>query len=376
MKKEIEIIGTGPAGITAAINLVKKGFDVTIFEQHSEAGSRFHGDFQGLENWTSEEDSLTMLKRMGLDTSAFICHPYDELTVFDSNLKKTIFKSNRPFFYLVKRGAVEGSLDKSLVRTAKKLGVNIIYNKKITKIKDNTIVAIGPKTADVIAKGIIFKTNKKNMAAAILDKKLAPGGYAYLLVHEGYATIATCLFKDFKKDKEYLKRTIETFKKLFPDLDITDKKEFGGCGNFYFEKPVHEGGKYFVGESAGLQDCLWGFGMKYAIESGFLAAESISENKSYEDLLENKLLPMQRASLSNRLLYDKLGNIGYKVLIKKLSKDSTVQSLKKHFQPSFLKTMLFPIASRIYKTHLIDKGCHGEDCTCVWCNCGRNADCS
>lgn len=214
------------------------------------------------------------------------------------------------------------------------------------------------------------------MASAILDNKLASKGYSYLLVHEGHGTIATCIFKDFKKDKEFLKLTVDTFKKLYPDLDITEEKEFGGCGNFYFKKPVHEGGKYFIGESAGLQDCLWGFGMKYAVESGFLVAESISEDKRYEDLLEKKLLPMQRVSLSNRLLYDKLGNNGYKILINKLSKGNVIENLKKQTQPSFLKTMLFPIANKVYKTHLVDKGCHGEDCTCVWCGCGRNADCS
>ncbi|MBI5892882.1 MAG: NAD(P)-binding protein [Deltaproteobacteria bacterium] len=46
MAKEIEIVGAGPAGIVAAINLAKAGCKVTVYEEKSEVGHRFHGDFQ------------------------------------------------------------------------------------------------------------------------------------------------------------------------------------------------------------------------------------------------------------------------------------------------------------------------------------------
>src|SRR3989304_1869758 len=135
----------------------------------------------------------------------------------------------------------------------------------------------------------------EDTAAAILDDKLAPKGYAYLLIHRGKATMATCMFKDFKKEKECFEQTIEAFKNVFPSLDITDAKEFGGYGNFFFGKPVFENSKYYVGEAAGLQDCLWGFGMRYAMISGYLAARGIIENKDYEALIRDNLIPMQKA---------------------------------------------------------------------------------
>ncbi|MBI5875899.1 MAG: NAD(P)-binding protein [Deltaproteobacteria bacterium] len=66
MNKEIEIVGAGPAGLVAAINLAKAGCKVTVYEEKSEVGHRFHGDFQGLENWSSEEDAAVLLERLGI----------------------------------------------------------------------------------------------------------------------------------------------------------------------------------------------------------------------------------------------------------------------------------------------------------------------
>jgi len=37
-KEKIAVVGSGPAGLTAAVNLARKGFNVTIFEKHSKLG--------------------------------------------------------------------------------------------------------------------------------------------------------------------------------------------------------------------------------------------------------------------------------------------------------------------------------------------------
>ena len=67
MKKEqIHIIGAGPGGLVAAINLAKAGFPVIVYEMYYEAGKRFNHDFQGIENWSTEEDSQVCLSRMGI----------------------------------------------------------------------------------------------------------------------------------------------------------------------------------------------------------------------------------------------------------------------------------------------------------------------
>jgi len=44
--------------------LRKFGYKVNLYEQNSDVGFRFNGDFQGLENWSDEEDTLDFLKRI------------------------------------------------------------------------------------------------------------------------------------------------------------------------------------------------------------------------------------------------------------------------------------------------------------------------
>jgi len=42
-------------------------------------------------------------------------------------------------------------------------------------------------------------------------------------------------------------------------------------------RPVDRSGRLYVGEAAGLQDPAWGFGLRYALESGALAARCLLE---------------------------------------------------------------------------------------------------
>ena len=65
--KPIKIIGAGPAGLCAAINLARAGYSVTVFERNRDAGMRFHGDFQGIENWTTSEDLFTTLRNFSIN---------------------------------------------------------------------------------------------------------------------------------------------------------------------------------------------------------------------------------------------------------------------------------------------------------------------
>ncbi len=373
MKKEMEIVGAGPSGLVAAINLARAGYTVRVYEEKSDVGHRFHGDYQGLENWSTKEDVTLLLERIGIYKPGryFICHPYNELTVFDANLNQVMIRSDIPLFYLVRRGDAPGCLDRGLHEIAVEAGVQVVFGERVDRLERGGIVSIGPRAADAIAKGILFDTTMGDTAAVILDDRLATKGYAYLLIHNGKGTLATCMFRDFKRERECFERTVETFERIFPSLDITNKKEFGGYGNFFIGRHLYENGKYYTGEVAGLQDCLWGFGLRYAMVSGYLAAMSIIESSDYVSLLKKELLPMQRISLVNRFIYECLGNRGYTFFINWLAKGDTVTKVRSQYNPSRWKMLIYPFARWWHKSSLVDKGCHSEDCTCVWCKCKK-----
>ncbi len=369
--KIVHIIGAGPAGLTAAIQLAKLGYDPIVYEQHSDVGSRFHGDYQGIENWTTKEDARFFLQKIGIDVN-FMFAPFEQGTFWGPLLTPHNVKTKRPLFYLIERGAGLHSLDQGLKQQAIAAGVKIIWNKRLERLDaKNIIISSGPKAADVIAQGIVFETSHKDAYYGFLDDDIAPRGYAYLLVKNGRATFATCMFENFRDSKIYFNAALKALKNVV-SIDIDNPSEFGGYGNFFLPSPRRQGNKLFVGESTGFQDALWGFGLRYAMSSGFFAAVSIVTGENYEALCNEYITPFLKTSLANRWLYAHLGNRGYQKLLRRLaSSNDVLDILYKQHQYTFLKKFVYQIAKRSYHSRLIDKQCMHKDCDCVWCRCGR-----
>src|SRR5215211_9091382 len=80
-KGTIRILGAGPAGLTAAITLARAGRSVTVYERASDVGTRHHGDYEAIENWTTHDDLYSELATWGLQTN-FRCVPIHALTCF------------------------------------------------------------------------------------------------------------------------------------------------------------------------------------------------------------------------------------------------------------------------------------------------------
>lgn len=266
MKELINIIGAGPAGLASAIILRRHGFPVRVFEMSSDVGHRLNGDFQGLENWSSEKDITEILKGLGIEIN-FLCEPYYGGTVYAPDRKPVEIKSERPIFYLVKRGSMQGTLDMGLKEQALSLGVEIIFDHRLDKIEGKAIAGTGPKGADAVAVGITFNTSMQNTAVVVLDDNIAPKGYAYMLVNQGYGTMVTVLYRNYRKENEYFDRMLRFFEDNIKP-DIKNEKRFGCYGNFFLRESQVRHGMLYIGESAGFQDCLWGFGMRYALLSG------------------------------------------------------------------------------------------------------------
>ncbi len=202
----------------------------------------------------------------------------------------------------------------------------------------------------------------------------APKAYAYPLFNNGKATFATCLFEDFKNEKLYYERSLQRLKSVI-EIDIDEPKEFGGFVNFFNEPITIKDDKIlYVGENAGFQDALWGFGIKYAMLSGYYAAQSIIHRKDYYKLCEENIFSKLKTSLANRWLFAHLFNPGYSYLLNKIEKmDDIIPALRKHYNISLSKKLLYKIAKRWYKTRLIDKQCLHIHCDCVWCRHGKHA---
>ena len=159
------------------------------------------------------------------------------------------------------------------------------------------------------------------------------------------------------------------------NIDLQQAKEFGGFGNFFL--PSITTGKdniLYVGENAGFQDALWGFGIRHALTSGYLAAESIITGQPYEKLVQEQILPFLETALANRWVYARLGIKGYRFILKYLGKRDVIEVLRKHHQYTISKKISYLVARYWYRSRLIDKQCLHLNCHCVWCRCGKEAD--
>ncbi|KAF0143405.1 MAG: dehydrogenase (flavoprotein)-like protein [Nitrospirae bacterium] len=371
IKEPVNIIGAGPAGLTAGIVLRRHGFPVRVYEMSPDVGHRLNGDFQGLENWSSEKDITDLLREIGIETN-FLCVPYHRGIIYAPEMKPAEMKSERPIFYLVKRGTIPGTLDMGLKEQALSLGVEILFNHRLDKFDGKAIVGTGPKGADAVAVGITFETKMKDQAFAVLDDNIAPKGYAYLLVNQGYGTMVTVFYREYRRENEYFDRMMRFFKYTL-NPDIQNERKFGCYGNFFIWNTQVHHKKLYVGESGGFQDCLWGFGMRYAILSGYLAAKSLIEGSDYDMLWQRELKPMLETSLINRFLFERFGYSGYRYLARKFAKGNPCDFLRKHYNYSFFKHLLLPMAKKKYESKVKDTNCNHENCTCVWCKCGESA---
>ncbi len=362
----IEIAGAGVAGLAAAIKLAQAGCRVVLHEMHDKVGYRFDGDFQGLENWTEEEDVLNVLKEKGLTTD-FNVVPCQEGTLYGPSGKSYEVKTDRPLFYMIERGPGSGTLDSALLEQALSLGVEVRFKSRLEKMENEGILAIGPKAADAIAVGYHFGTDMSDGYWVICDDTLAPKGYAYLLVINGRGTVKSCMFSDFKNEKLYVKRTVEAFEKRV-GLKMQDPKPHGGYGNFRLPESAYSGRHPLVGEHAGFQDALWGFGMRLAIYSGILAAESLLCGKDYDRLWKKELKAQIETSIVNRALYDLIDNRFYDYFLALVaSRKDLHASMRKQYGPSWMKRLLYPWASRHYESRRKDVSCNHVDCNCIWC---------
>ena len=342
----VHILGAGLSGLAAATYLAKAGREVHVHEIRSDSGARFDGDFQGIENWTSDSDFFDEMLDWGFDPEQFKSDAFDVIDLVHPDDEITQPRTSGVAFRVVERGTAEHCIDQGFKRMALAAGAEIHYDTR-REPGDCHIVAAGPKETSAVAYGEIFRTDHPNHVTFQLNDKLAPGAYSYLIIIDGIGLISTCLWRQQKKTSRYLNETIAWYEQHY-DLNRRPIKRVGGKGDFGLPtRYIHEG-RYYVGEAGGLQDCMWGFGMRYAITSGVLAAKSILGECDYEVEVRGRLLPLVRTSAINRFLMNRVGDRGFKMVANHWMRDQEKKGdgmafMRWLYNPGLGRRVLWPL---------------------------------
>lgn len=345
----VHIMGAGLSGLAAATILAKAGKEVHVHDIRADSGARFDGDFQALENWSMDVDFFDQLKEWGFDASTFRATEFHVVDLIHPDDEITQPKSDKVAYRIVERGTSDHAIDQGMKQQALAAGAHIHYKSRV-KEEDCTIIACGPKGTSAVAYGEIFETDHPNHIAFQLNDKLAPGAYSYLIIVEGVGLICTCLWRKQSKSERFLNETIAWYDEHYPGLNRKPIKRVGGKGDFTINQRYKQDGRYYIGESGGLQDFMWGFGMRMAVWSGVLAARDILGECDYETEVRKQLLPYVRTSVANRWLMNRVGDRTFKRMCKKWMKSQSKRGdgliwVGGLFRPRWYKTLLYHLVT-------------------------------
>jgi hypothetical protein len=341
--KQVRIAGAGPAGLAAALVLARAGVSVELRERRSFVGARFRDSVHGVENWTSEDGFAERLQNWGLDLGRTLTPCHELLLCNDRACRRVRFRS--PLFYLVVRGPDPGCLEAELLRGARAAGATIKFGDAFAE-GEVDLDATGPASARrvCVEVGIKFRTRAPNLAVGLISARVTPAGYAYLLIHEGRASLCAVRF-DGESVAQAQLRECERLLRLHVSFDVQNPRPSAGYGTFCLHPQFVRGASWCIGESAGLQDFVWGFGIRRALESGALAARAWLSGEDYPAAARVAFGIPDRASVVNRLLWDCTAARGFRPYVGLLCRGGDMrEALRSATRPRLIHRLAYPFA--------------------------------
>lgn len=336
--RPIRIAGGGLSGLSAAITLARAGRGVEVYEKGPACGAARHGDIEGLETWIFPEDPLEYLRAQQLPVD-FATKAAERFAYLSSDGEKIEAEESQPLFYLVRRGPGESTIDNAFYQAAVAAGVTFHFRSR--RVPDEVdIYAGGPLRADAYVIGATLSVEgREDGIILLLGDDAAPGGYAYGLCWSGAVTVATAFRKNGNPPHAFLKRVLSRFDQEL-GWNVANAQPFASYGTFGPVPELQRNGTLLVGEAAGLQDGLFGFGMNYAIRSGILAAQSILEGGNYAEACRRHFGGRLASGTINRLRFERLSDgLKERLAVTLLERKAVLSALRRASQPSWTKSL-------------------------------------
>ena len=289
-KKDITIVGAGPAGLVAAINLNREGFNVIVREKQDSVG----GDL----GWhpsvhTTPVAVPGLYDYIGIDCSDAFVNSTDVLQIYMGSKEVSGLKSIFGKYGMsnVERGHRDSSLDNFLFRIAKKEGVNFEFNQPFTKhdfinAPKGTIIATGLSPGAYDWLGIDYTVFSGYWAYTEVEKDFVSNIFYFGTFSNEYGY--TCSLNGiwyvllFAR-KGVTQESLDVFKK---ELERMEGRTFEKWNRFLGHTP--KGPRLFykdfilTGTFAGFIEPAFGGGITGALLSGKIAAIAVTDPEKAE----------------------------------------------------------------------------------------------
>jgi flavin-dependent dehydrogenase len=303
IKCEVLVVGAGPAGLSAALLLSKKGFSTIVLEKNEKVGSNI------------TEYDITEGNRICKILNELDIKPKKKSSISEwiSPNYNYILRSKIEDFYF-KRGSEKDTIENLLFEKINNNLISVFFKSKVDsiKIKDKEVVEvevdkyiekikIKPKYVIVadgtdsdlrrkmkvetnkLAKfngfGVIIESDKKDViphSKIYFNQKIAPGGYIYS-GSVGKETFFCIVSDDLYDNKKSLKQHLNRILKNEIKGEFSIKNYFSGTEISGIQEAII-GNVFFIGSAALFHDPFLGYGLNYAIESSYYAAAAIENN--------------------------------------------------------------------------------------------------
>jgi geranylgeranyl reductase family protein len=331
MKFDVAIIGSGPAGASAALKLAEKGISTVIIEK--ETLPRYKTCGGGF--------AYRGRKEMPFDVSEVVEKEFFRVDAIFKKAGVHVFSEREtPIISMVMRD----DFDNFLVKKAQEKGITLLENHKLKSITFGDTIMLHTSQGDVETKFVIAADGALSATAKMtgweetrllipaleyevkvndadferlsksvrLDFDAIPMGYGWSFPKQNHLSIGLASFRKIKVDLKDLYRTYLT--------DTLEIKEIISEEMHGFQIPVSprtdgfvRKNVFLVGDAAGFADPLTAEGISNAIFSGIMAAESLIEGNLdkvncadiYQKRIEKDLLPeLKTAYRLSKLFYD------------------------------------------------------------------------
>ena len=286
----IHIYGAGLSGLTAAINLAREGYDVTVYEKEERAGG--FGKINPSVHMTPLHFEK-MKEYIGIDVKP--C--FSKLNTFTAYIYSKIVHFNPESLYVAERGPQKTSLDYYLYTIARKEGVTFEFSNPLkhdmlnsVSVPDNSIIATGTysglckylklSSIPFVHFDSRMKTERNDsFCLAYFDTYIGGYGYAYVAAKGNLLSGEVDFFLNQPYEK-YLQKFKNQLKKTQNIQFITwsmVKDDYPEQVQLF--KKMHGKNYLLAGALSGFHDPFFGFGVNSALISGKIVSIALIDKK-------------------------------------------------------------------------------------------------